>query len=92
MELLPDSARGTVAPELHDGCNRQIQAATEGHVFVPLYRSNIDFASILNSLDDVAPDNFQSYERGKFAQVTADVFDLDVDCPLIYLVRRLLHS
>ena len=92
LELLPDSASLTVALKLYVDSHHKVALAIKDHACVPLRRSHIAVASILNSLDGVAQDDFPSDKRTQFVQAISDAFDLDADSPLIRLVRRRLLS
>lgn len=92
LELLPASA-GPAAERIYSHSNFQTELATFDPLFVPLYRSTIAIAAVLNSLGGVDPTDFPIRDRTLFVQSIAREFDLDLESPLLGAVReRLLES
>mmetsp|Transcript_30592 Transcript_30592/g.52235 ORF Transcript_30592/g.52235 Transcript_30592/m.52235 type:complete len:346 (+) Transcript_30592:257-1294(+) len=92
LELLPDATDLNAALKLYAGSRRQVELSVQDHVFVPIKRSTVAVAAMLNSLDEIDSIDFSSEERAEFLQRLFESFDLEEDCPLLRLVRkRLLH-
>lgn len=92
LELLPDSAK-PVAPTLYDFCHFQTEISTGDYAFVPLRRSTIAIASVLNALEGIAPEDFPFNERIIFINSISNAIDFDTFSPEINAVRlRLLDS
>ncbi|KAL7537832.1 hypothetical protein ACHAXR_008119 [Thalassiosira sp. AJA248-18] len=88
LELLPDSAGMGAVLKLYGDSHRQIELAMGDYIFVPLCRSSIAVAAIVNSLESFPKDYIPREERAQFLQAISDVFDFDVvDSPLIKAVR-----
>mmetsp|Transcript_34506 Transcript_34506/g.58536 ORF Transcript_34506/g.58536 Transcript_34506/m.58536 type:complete len:293 (-) Transcript_34506:292-1170(-) len=92
MKLLPHSISLSISLELYANSYRQVELSVQDSVFVPIRRSTVAIAAILNSLNWIESSDFPSDKRTDFLQEIFKSFDLNADDPLLSLVRRrLLH-
>jgi hypothetical protein len=92
IELLPDEAVD-VKPTLYDFCHFQTELATGDYAFVPLRRSVVAVASVLNALEGINQQELLFNERMGFIDSIARAVDYDICSPLVNAVRvRLLES
>lgn len=92
LELLPEEALD-VKPTLYDFCHFQTELATGDYAYVPLRRSVVAVASVLNALEGIAQEDLQLDERMKFIDAISRAIDYDICSPLVNAVRiRLLES
>mmetsp|Transcript_22018 Transcript_22018/g.46339 ORF Transcript_22018/g.46339 Transcript_22018/m.46339 type:complete len:362 (-) Transcript_22018:104-1189(-) len=92
MELLPVSAE-SMKPTLFDFSHFQVEIATGDYAFVPLRRSTIAIAAVLNALEGIPPSDLPFGERISFIRSIGTVIDFDIFSPEINAVRmRLLDS
>eukprot|EP00581_Thalassiosira_minuscula_P032561 CAMPEP_0183760994 /NCGR_PEP_ID=MMETSP0739-20130205/8130_1 /TAXON_ID=385413 /ORGANISM="Thalassiosira miniscula, Strain CCMP1093" /LENGTH=247 /DNA_ID=CAMNT_0025999057 /DNA_START=297 /DNA_END=1040 /DNA_ORIENTATION=+ len=91
LGLLPNSARALVVPKLSSECHHLSEIAMGDYAFVPLRRSTIAIASVLNSLDSIAEEDFSHDKKNQFIEALSEAFDLDVaNTPLITAARQRL--
>jgi hypothetical protein len=92
LELLPDKALN-VKPTLFDFCQYQNELATSDYAYVPLRRSIISVAAVLNALEAINQQDLQFDERMAFIDSVSRAVDYDICSPLVNAVRiRLLDS
>jgi len=92
LELLPDSTNLNIALQLYTDSHRQVELSVQDPVFVPIRRSNVAIAAILNALNGIELIDFPSEKRAAFLQSVFESFGIQSDSPLLRLVRkRLLH-
>jgi hypothetical protein len=92
VELLPDNAID-VKPTLYDFCHFQTELATGDYAYVPLRRSIIAVASVLNALEGIKHEDILMQDRMNFISSISRAVDYDICCPVVNAVRvRLLES
>ena len=92
LELLPDKALN-VKPTLFDFCQYQNELSTSDYAYVPLRRSIISVAALLNALEAINQQDLQFEERMAFIDSISRAVDYDICSPLVNAVRvRLLES
>jgi hypothetical protein len=92
LELLPDEAIN-VKPTLYDFCHFQAELATGDYAYVPLRRSVVAVASVLNALEGINQQDLLFDERMEFIDSISRALDYDICSPLVNAVRiRLLES
>lgn len=92
IELLPDEAIA-VKPTLYDFCHFQTELATGDYAYVPLRRSIVAVASVLNALEGINQQELLFEERMRFVDSVTRAVDYDICSPLVNAVRiRLLES
>jgi hypothetical protein len=92
LELLPDEALN-VKPTLYDFCHFQTELATGDYAYVPLRRSIVAVAAVLNALEGINQQDLIFDERMKFIDAISRAVDYDISSSLVNAVRiRLLES
>jgi hypothetical protein len=92
LELLPDQALD-VKPTLYDFCHFQTELATGDYAYVPLRRSIVAVASVLNALEGINKEDMFFDHRMGFIDAVSRAVDYDICSPLVNAVRiRLLES
>lgn len=92
LELLPETAQD-VKPTLYDYCHFQTELATGDYAYVPLRRSVIAVASVLNALEGIDQQDLLIPDRMTFINSISRAVDYDICSPVVNAVRmRLLES
>ncbi|KAL7486294.1 hypothetical protein ACHAW6_011886 [Cyclotella cf. meneghiniana] len=92
LELLPETAQD-VKPTLYDYCHFQTELATGDYAYVPLRRSVIAVASVLNALEGIDQQDLLIPDRMTFINSISRAVDFDICSPVVNAVRmRLLES
>jgi hypothetical protein len=92
LELVPENAED-VKPTLYDFCHFQTELATGDYAYVPLRRSVIAVASVLNALEGINQQDLLIQNRMSFINSLSRAVDYDICCPVVNAVRvRLLES
>ena len=93
LGLLPDDT-SSVDPNICDVARSQVEIAVQDYACVPLHRSTIAIAAILNSLEDASQDSsiFPSEKRRiQFEQKVSDVVGYDIaESQMIKVCRKRL--
>ena len=92
LGLLPDDT-SSVDPNICDVARSRVEIAVQDYACVPLHRSTIAIAAILNSLEDASQDssNFSSEKRIQFEQNVSDVVGYDIaESQMIKVCRKRL--
>ena len=92
LELLPDDM-SSVDPNICDVARSQVEVAIQDYACVPLHRSTIAIAAILNSLEDASQDSsiFPSEKIIQFEQKVSDVVGYDIaESQMIKVCRKRL--
>lgn len=91
LELLPTSCRDKAL--LYEHSHFQTELSVGDYTLIPLRRSVIAVAAILNSLENLPKDSLPLNERIRYAEVISLATGLDIFSPVINSVRiRLLDS